>query len=107
MQHLTFPNPRTEYGGFSYQLDDMYAFDCINAVRRMWLIIWFRGPTALKIDRYILILLAFFSLNAFANGNPQITGTVAATINWQMASQLLADGQQGRANPGGFPALFS
>ena len=59
----------------------MYAFDCIRAVRRMWLITWLRGPTALKIDRYILILLTFFSLNAFANGNPQITGTVVGVAD--------------------------
>ena len=29
--------------------------------------------------------------------------TYTATINWQMASQLLADGQEGRANPMGSP----
>ena len=32
---------------------------------------------------------------------------VAATINWQMASQLLADGQPWAGESGGFPALFA
>lgn len=50
---MTFPNPRTEYGGFSYQLDDMYAFDCIYAVRRMWLIIRKLAKVIVHIkDRY-------------------------------------------------------
>ncbi len=31
---------------------------------------------------------------------------VAATINWQMARQLLADGQEGRANPMGSPPFL-
>lgn len=47
----------------------------------MWLIPWFRGPTVLKFDRHTLILLAGFSLNTFAAGNPQITGTVVGVAD--------------------------
>ena len=42
----------------------------------------------MKFDRYTLILLACFSLNTFAAGNPQITGTVVGVADGDTLSVL-------------------
>ncbi len=42
----------------------------------------------MEFDRYTLILLACFSLNTFAAGNPQITGTVVGVADGDTLSVL-------------------